>query len=241
MTDDYAGVIGGHFSRDFDDDSYDGMVSTEDGVTVALAGGVHYYITCRLLDFARMSARTATPDITFVKKYYPWVESLPAEIKYADILPVMTAQSRVSGYAERVAERLAGVAATVYQRVRENAKTRLTGRIPDAPPARTADLYTWLQHMTAWAHSIGVVTPVAPSRPPKEGKPPAPVQITSDVITTMKRAIQNEVELAKYLSDLEDWYITATRYMLDLTSILKKSATTSHPGTTRQQRPSHRA
>lgn len=221
-------IVGAHFSRDFDDDGgYDDMV-TIGGKTIAANGGIHFYISCKLLDNARNEIHEIPEDkykIIFTE-YYPWIDpGKHSKVTGDTMFKHVIDKSQISDLLKKQIADLESILKRAESKSRTVQKRRATTTVDEGPPQLSPeytpeDLHTWLKSAASWLLSCGYIVPRIRKKPTKHADLPSievgPVSSSQDYKETISKLMETEVRVCKYASEVEDYYVYAANYINDL-------------------------
>lgn len=220
-------IVGAHFSRDFDDDTYDDMV-TIGGKTLAANGGVHFYITCKLLDNARNEIHDISPSEykSIFMEYYPWLN--PDKRNNVDswtMFKYIMSKSQILDLLKKQTLELSTAMEGVESKTRMERRKKTTGQLDNGPPQLPDDytpeeLHEWLKESARWLSSNKLIVPRIRKKPPSRKTESTidigPVSTSGEYRAAIARLMEMEVEECKYASGVEDYYVYAANYINDL-------------------------
>lgn len=224
--------IGSHFSRDYDDDEDADMV-TINGRQFSGTGCIQFYITCRLLDNARNEIRGLNADeyASVLHDYYPFVDATVKNIvTFAQLKDNAIEQSGVAALVRKQLSILYDTIRSIEARERllklAAKNTTIADEMPLEPPGPDpAALREWLQSVASWMSTHEFIVPKfsrrIPAVPAIADMPLGPLKDPEDYKTALADLLKIEVDVCKYLSKVENFYIYISNYINDVLDVCR--------------------
>lgn len=222
-------VVGAHFSRDYDDDPSADMV-TIDSLQFSGNGMAQFYVSIRLLDYARhdLAGATLAQRQQLFREYFPYA----AGVDTVDTLTITNYVSEAAGVNRLIQRHINDVEAQLESfedRLRvstlKSRNATIVERVAAPTTVNPLSIHEWLRETAKWLRRYKAAVPNISKRPPVVPKNEhidiGALNTVDDYKRATQRLLDEESTVCRYLGKVEQYYTWASGFLNDISDAIQ--------------------